>query len=118
MFTIARERDLTPAGSRTATFQGSDHGAGISFFHVRNDPGQGPRLHTHPYTETWVVLAGEALIIAGDERIDARPGDIVTVEAGVPHAFRNTGAGTLEIMCIHDSPRFRTTWLEAAEATA
>lgn len=112
MYTRVHERGLTPRGSRTATFEGTRHGADISFFHVDNGPGEGPSLHTHPYTETWIVLAGEAEIRVGEERLEARQGDVITVGAGTPHAFRNTGSDRLEIVCIHASARFETEWLD------
>jgi mannose-6-phosphate isomerase-like protein (cupin superfamily) len=81
--------------SRTATFEGEAHGAGSSFFLVDNEPGQGPPLHRHPYSETWVVLSGEALITAGDAQIEAREGDVLTVSAETPHKFVNVGMGTI-----------------------
>lgn len=34
---------------RTRRFVGREHGAGVSYFFVDNDPGQGPGLHWHPY---------------------------------------------------------------------
>ncbi len=90
-------------GSRTLRFEGRDHGAGISFFLVTNDPGQGPGLHRHPYTETWSVLEGEATITIGDETVVARGGDTAVVGPNVWHGFTNTGTGTLRVMCIHAS---------------
>lgn len=112
MVTVVHSRDLMAKGSRTATFEGEHHGSGISFFHVDNDPGQGPGMHTHPYSETWIVLSGEALVTVDSEEIDARKGDIVTVDAGTSHMFRNSGNTRLELMCIHVSPRFVTEWLD------
>jgi len=92
--------------SRTARFEGESFGAGVSFFLVDNDPGQGPGLHKHPYSETWVVLSGEAVITADGQQVEARKGDIVVVGSETPHKFRNSGAGPLEIVCVHASPRF------------
>jgi len=40
-------------------------------------PGEGPRLHRHPYDETWVVQEGNLTFQLGDERHQAGPGDIV-----------------------------------------
>ena len=93
-------------------FEGEPYRAGISFFLVDNEPGEGPRLHLHPYPETWVVCSGRALVRAGEEEIEAAPGDIVVVEANTPHAFRNIGPGRLEIVCIHAADRMATEWLE------
>jgi hypothetical protein len=32
---------------------GHDHGASTSLILDESEPGQGPRLHRHPYDETW-----------------------------------------------------------------
>ena len=88
---------------RTLKFEGRPYGAGISYFLVDNDPGQGPDLHRHPYPETWIVLEGEARITIGDEQVVAATGDTATVVANVWHGFKNSGTGRLRIMCIHAS---------------
>ena len=98
--------DILRAGaSKTMMFEGADHGSEISFFFVDNDPGQGPALHRHPYSETWVVVEGEATIRVGDDVIVAQETDTAVVAPGVWHGFTNTGSGRLRIMCIHASPR-------------
>ncbi|GAA1989808.1 cupin domain-containing protein [Terrabacter lapilli] len=89
--------------SRTLRYQGRDHGSGVSFFLVTNDPGQGPGLHRHPYSETWHVLDGEATLTIGDETVVAGPGDTAVVGPDVWHGFSNTGPGTLRMICIHAS---------------
>lgn len=40
------------------SLEGAEHGATISLILDRSEPGQGPRLHRHPYDETWVVQEG------------------------------------------------------------
>ncbi|QMU96204.1 cupin domain-containing protein [Microbacterium esteraromaticum] len=87
----------------TRRFEGAEHGAGISYFFVDNQPGQGARLHWHPYPETWVVLEGEATFVVGDRRIVATAGDTVTGPAFVPHKFTNTGGGRMRLIGIHSS---------------
>lgn len=91
------------ASGRTLRFEGRGSGSGISYFLVDNDPGQGPGLHRHPYAETWIVLDGEATITIGNDRLVARANDTATVVAGVWHAFTNSGAGRLRMLCIHAS---------------
>jgi mannose-6-phosphate isomerase-like protein (cupin superfamily) len=105
MFTRVRAADLISGSGRTARFEGKDHDSGISFYLVDNDPGQGPGLHRHPYTETWVVRTGTATVIADGDTIEVVAGDIVTVTAGTAHKFTNSGSGRLEMVCIHASPR-------------
>lgn len=100
-----KARDLVTGTGRTARFDGEAYGSGVSFFLVDNDPGEGPDLHRHPYTETWVVRSGRALITADGEQVEAEAGDILVVGAGTHHKFRNLGPGRLEMMCIHASPR-------------
>jgi len=42
----------------TGNLEGADHGATLSLILDHSEPGHGPRLHTHPYDETWVVIDG------------------------------------------------------------
>ncbi|GAA1748449.1 cupin domain-containing protein [Aeromicrobium alkaliterrae] len=98
--------ELRPPGSRTLRFEGQAHGSGVSFYLVTNDPGQGPDLHRHPYTETWTVLEGQATIRIGDQVVEATTGDTAVVQPDTWHAFTNTGTGVLRVMCIHASPTF------------
>ena len=100
---ILRAADRPVSKSRTIKFEGEAHGTPISFFAVDNEPGQGPGLHIHPYPETWFVHSGRARIVAGDETIEAGPGDIAVVPGGVPHKFTNIGEGRLVIFCVHDA---------------
>jgi mannose-6-phosphate isomerase-like protein (cupin superfamily) len=91
---------------------GRDQGATISLIFDHSDPGQGPRLHRHPYDETWVVIAGNLTFQAGDEDLQAGPGDIVIVPPDTPHKFTNHGPVPVSLVCIHANPTFVTEWLE------
>jgi mannose-6-phosphate isomerase-like protein (cupin superfamily) len=96
----------------TGNLRGADHGATISLILDDSEPGHGPRLHQHPYDETWVVNAGNLLFQAGDEQLEAGPGDIVIVPAQTPHKFVNHGPERASMVCIHANPTFETQWLE------
>ena len=91
---------------------GADHGATISLILDRSEPGQGPRLHRHPYDETWVVIDGNVTFQAGAEQLEAGPGDIVIVPPDTPHRFANSGRERAYLVCIHANPTFETEWLE------
>jgi mannose-6-phosphate isomerase-like protein (cupin superfamily) len=91
---------------------GEDHGATVSVILDHPEPGHGPRLHRHPYDETWVVIDGDVAFQAGDEQLAAGPGDIVIVPPHTPHKFSNRGAGPASLVCIHANPTFETEWLE------
>ena len=92
--------------------EGVGHGATVSLILNQSEPGDGPRLHRHPYDETWVVVGGQLSFHAGEEQIAAGPGDIVVVPAQMPHRFTNLGSGPCELVCIHASPTFVTEWLD------
>lgn len=104
---------LIPAHDRTgSTVKGEDHGVSISLIIDESEPGQGPRLHRHAYDETWVIQEGNITFQAGEERLQAGPGDIAMIPPGVPHKFTNDGPGRSRIVCIHASPRIVGEWLE------
>lgn len=101
------------AGERSgANVKGADHGASISLILDESDPGQGPRLHRHPYDETWIVEEGNLTFQYGEQQFACGPGDIVIVPPGVAHKFSNDGPGRSKLVCIHASPTFVGEWLE------
>jgi mannose-6-phosphate isomerase-like protein (cupin superfamily) len=77
-----------------------------------SEPGQGPRLHRHPYDETWVVQEGSLAFRLGEERFLIGAGDIVIAPPGIAHKFTNDGPGPSHLVCIHASPTVITEWLE------
>ena len=96
----------------TGNLKGADHGATISLILDTSEPGHGPRLHRHPYDETWVVEEGSLTFQLGDEHMTASPGDVVIAPPGVPHKFVNDGPGRSKLVCIHANPTMVTEWLE------
>lgn len=94
------------------TLYGADHGASISIILDNSEPGQGPKLHKHPYDETWVVERGQLTFQLGDQLLEIGPGDIVIAPPDVPHKFTNRGPGRSSMVCIHAAPRMQTEWLE------
>ncbi len=91
---------------------GDELGADVSVIVVDAAPGEGPRLHRHPYREVFVVLEGEATFTLGDEQRVVHGGEIVVAPAGVSHRFVNSGSGRLRQVDVHGHPRFDTEWLE------
>ena len=73
--------------------------------------GVGPRLHRHPYAETFIIRRGSALFNIGPEQLTGRAGQVLVVPAGTPHKF-STGTGGYEAVHIHAGVRFVTEWLE------
>ena len=105
MHRVIRSGELRPSPGGTVTFEGEPFGSGVSFFLVNNEPGQGPDLHRHPYSETWIVRGGKVRFTAAGQDVEAGPGDIIVVGPETPHKFKNVGTERLDIICIHSSPR-------------
>jgi quercetin dioxygenase-like cupin family protein len=109
---IIKQSEL-PSDGVAREFVGQDHG-GIAFTFLLVDaaPGEGPKLHRHPYAEVLIVQEGEATVTAGQETAVVNAGDIVVVPPNTAHKFVNSGAGRLRQVDIHASPKFVTEWLE------
>ncbi len=93
---IPREEPAAVPPIAPSCFEGGDYGAPVSIFLIDNEPGQGPDLHVHPYTEMWIVRSGKARFTVGEETLEPNVGDIVIVNAETPHCFqecRNNAAG-------------------------
>jgi mannose-6-phosphate isomerase-like protein (cupin superfamily) len=106
MHTYLPAGTLSTRPSGTIAFEGEAHGSGVSIFLVNAAPGAGPVLHRHPYSETWIMRAGRAAFVAGEATLEAGPGDILVVGPETPHKFTSLGPERLDLICIHDSPRF------------
>ena len=73
--------------------------------------GVGPRLHRHPYAETFLIRRGSATFTIGSERVEGHAGQILVVPAHTPHKF-TTGPNGYEAVHIHANSEFITEWLE------
>jgi mannose-6-phosphate isomerase-like protein (cupin superfamily) len=87
-------------------FVGETQGAPFSAYIVKAGPGQGPRLHTHPYVEVVFTIEGQATITVGDEEREVQAGGVVVIPAETPHRFVNTGNTLLRQIDVHGSPTF------------
>ncbi|MBO9534491.1 MAG: cupin domain-containing protein [Solirubrobacteraceae bacterium] len=87
-----------------ALFEGAERaGVGITMFIVHSVPGALVELHTHPYTETFVLLEGRVRWTAGDDVVELDAGAVVTVPPDTVHGFRNTGDISLRMVTVHES---------------
>jgi mannose-6-phosphate isomerase-like protein (cupin superfamily) len=98
---------------RDSELPGRDHGGtNVSLIFVDVGPGEGPRLHRHPYEEIFIVQEGHSTFTVGADTVEARPGQIIIVGPGAAHTFVNSGVGRLRQIDIHPSGTFVTEWLE------
>ncbi len=105
------QREL-PSDVISRDFVGEHHGGvGACVIFVDAAPGEGPRLHRHPYVEILIVIEGTATFEDGKSKREVRAGEMAVVDANQPHGFVNSGRSRLRQIDIHLSPRFITEWL-------
>ena len=108
---VFRTEEL-PRDVITRDFVGEQHGGvGACVLFVDARPGEGPRLHRHPYVEILIVLEGRSTFDDGESEREVGAGEMAVVDAGQAHGFVNNGPGILRQIDIHLSPRFITEWL-------
>ncbi|MDV3223095.1 cupin domain-containing protein [Intrasporangium sp.] len=100
----------------TENYERLPGGAGISIIlESTTKEGVGPRLHQHPYAETFIIRRGTATFTIGSgdaaHEVVGRAGQVLVVPAGTPHRFR-TGQGGYEAVHVHANAEFITEWLE------
>jgi mannose-6-phosphate isomerase-like protein (cupin superfamily) len=105
MFHIVDRRDQKKGAIAAVEFEGHPYGAGISFFQGNLTPGKGPGLHKHPYSETCIVLSGQAAMVVEGNEVVAGTGDVVVIGPETPHRFTAVGDERLDMVCVHASDR-------------
>ncbi len=111
-FVVVDREDL-PRERNTYEFQGFKFlDTEISLIWVDMPPGDGVRLHQHPYKEIFVIQEGIGTYTVGSECQEAHAGQIIIVPSDTPHKFANYGNGPLKQMDIHLNNQFITIWLE------
>jgi quercetin dioxygenase-like cupin family protein len=111
-YIVVNKDELQNSGN-TSEFEGYLHGStDVSFILVDMQPGEGVRLHKHPYQEIFILQEGVATYTVGTASLEAHAGQIIIAPADTPHKFVNSGQGNLRQVDIHLSKRFITQWLE------
>jgi quercetin dioxygenase-like cupin family protein len=107
---IVDMNSISPPGQEVAIFQGSKHGANVSFFVVQFSRGRGPRKHRHPYEEVFIIQDGEieAIIDGKMERIGA--GKVAIIPARSWHEFKACSRQPVSMINIHPVPEMITEW--------
>jgi mannose-6-phosphate isomerase-like protein (cupin superfamily) len=108
---FVKQGDL-PADGFAREFVGRDFGgveACVIF--VDAGPGEGPKLHRHPYVELLIVLEGTATFDDGTFKREVGAGEMAIVDPDQIHGFVNSGQGRLRQIDIHLNPRFVTEWI-------
>jgi len=87
-----------------ALFQGEKDGGGVdcSIFVTRTPPGRFVELHTHPYAETFLLLAGHGRWTIGDTVVELEPDGMAIAPPMTLHGFRNIGDEPLLVVSVHE----------------
>jgi mannose-6-phosphate isomerase-like protein (cupin superfamily) len=109
---IVRTGQWLPGDANAVQLEGKPHGAAVTLLLEHMPPGSGPKLHWHPYGETWVVVEGRVAFSTGTETGEAGPGDVIYVAPEERHKFTVLGPARLRMLCIHQSAEFVTRWVE------
>ena len=64
------------------------------------DPAGHTPKHSHPYEHEVYVLAGNGVVLEGNEEHPIAAGDFVYVGPDEVHQFRNTGSAPLTFLCM------------------
>ncbi|TMC54429.1 MAG: cupin domain-containing protein [Chloroflexi bacterium] len=108
---IFRQAEL-PRDVISRDFVGEEHGGvGACVLFVDAAPGEGPRLHRHPYVEILIVIEGTSTFDDGESKHVVSAGEMAVVDAGQAHGFINPGPGRLRQIDIHLASGFATEWL-------
>lgn len=86
--------------------RGRLEGTGFNVIDVAVPPGSGTPPHTHASPEIFRILQGTvtiwALIDGKPTETEAGPGDVVTIPAHAPHAYRNASQAPALMMSVVD----------------
>jgi quercetin dioxygenase-like cupin family protein len=99
-------------GNLVGRFEGREHGSSVSFFVGHFPPGTGPKLHRHPYDETFIIEEGGATFTVADETLEVGAGHIVVAPAETPHKFVSSATDGLRMVSITPSGEMVQEWLE------
>ena len=80
---------------------GREHGMPhFSMRHFVVEPDGHTPHHSHDYEHQVIVLAGRGEAEQAGETQSIEPGDVLFVEAGAEHQFRNTGEAPMQFVCL------------------
>ena len=88
-------------GEYVHVMEGQRHGyKNLTIGVTETFPGGAPPMHSHEGEESHVLLEGECLYALGDTMFTIKAPYMVNIPAGVPHAFKNIGKKTANLVVI------------------
>jgi quercetin dioxygenase-like cupin family protein len=85
------------------------HGPTCFCFEIFDPPGTFVPLHIHPRQDEFIyMLEGTCDLQLGEAKVQARPGDLVRMPMGLPHAYyNNTSAPTRALFWVTPAGRLK-----------
>jgi len=74
------------------------HGLGYTLALVELSQDPDPVEHSHPHEQASTVQAGNGVFIVDGKRHQVKPGDVVLIPAGAPHALAVPGPATVTVI--------------------
>jgi quercetin dioxygenase-like cupin family protein len=100
---LVLEHLITPTAAGIASrILARTSGGNVTLFAF--DAGQGLTEHTSPFEALVMVLAGSMRLIIGGSAVEAVPGTIVRMPAGVPHAVDAVEASRMLLVMLREGP--------------
>jgi quercetin dioxygenase-like cupin family protein len=88
-------------GEYVHVMEGQRHGyKNLTIGITETFPGGAPPMHSHEGEESHVLLEGDILYALGDTMFTIKAPYIVNIPPGVPHAFKNIGKKTVNMVVI------------------
>ncbi len=88
-------------GEYVHVMEGQRHGyKNLTIGITETFPGGAPPMHSHEGEESHVLLEGDILYALGDTMFTIKAPYMVNIPAGVPHAFKNIGSKTVNMVVI------------------
>ena len=88
-------------GEYVHVMEGQRHGyKNLTIGITETFPGGAPPMHSHEGEESHVLLEGDILYALGDTMFTIKAPYMVNIPAGVPHAFKNIGKKTTNLVVI------------------
>jgi len=97
---VPAEKVAAGTGTTRQVLIGPDEAPNFALRRFVMQPGGGMPRHTNTVEHEQYVLSGRARIVIGDQVLDARPGDVVFIPAGVPHSYRVQGDEPFAFLCV------------------
>ncbi len=78
------------------------------------EPGFGPPVHTHREDEIFEILEGTMTFQVGSDRLEAGPGTIVAIPAGMRHAWANFSHAPVRMLATFSPGGIETLFTQVA----